>query len=128
MELCRFYRLNRRCYKQDRCPFMHGEFPCKFHHTGNRCYWGDKCRYSHAEIDVNLKKLLLKVKLIVLTTNEIREKKDFFLYSTWNILYSKPHPTVLTNLDRQMNNLDPIKSTLTTLYSHFVTLITIRFS
>lgn len=63
MELCRFYRMNRQCYKQERCLYMHGDFPCRFYHAGKRCNRGEQCRYSHAEIDVNKKQLLLKVKI-----------------------------------------------------------------
>lgn len=71
MELCKFYLIDC-CNKEDRCTFMHSEFPCKYYHTGMECYSGPNCRFSHAKLDEEQKKILLKVyyeyNLIVLYT------------------------------------------------------------
>lgn len=61
MELCKFYLMDC-CSKDDRCTFMHSEFPCKYYHTGMKCYSGQNCRFSHAKLDEDQKKILLKVK------------------------------------------------------------------
>lgn len=60
MELCKFYLMDC-CTKDDRCTFMHSEFPCKYYHTGMKCYSGADCRFSHAKLDEEQKKILLKV-------------------------------------------------------------------
>lgn len=49
------------CSKEDRCTFMHSEFPCKYYHTGMKCFAGPNCRFSHAKLDEEQKKVLLKV-------------------------------------------------------------------
>jgi len=74
MELCKFYLMDC-CSKEDRCTFMHSEFPCKYYHTGMKCYSGVHCRFSHAKLNEEQKKKLLKV-----TCN--KQLYCFFIYTT----------------------------------------------
>jgi len=77
MELCKFYLMDC-CTKDDRCTFMHSEFPCKYYHTGMKCYSGPNCRFSHAKLDEDQKKILLKVKFKYLSL-KLKSKNSLFI-------------------------------------------------
>merc|ERR1719167_1680262 len=60
MELCKFYVLET-CSKQERCSYLHQEFPCKYYHTGQECTKStEMCKFSHDNLTNETREILLK--------------------------------------------------------------------
>lgn len=60
-ELCKFF-MKDCCAKDDKCLYMHSEFPCKYFHTGLKCYANKKCKFNHGVLTDTLHNILAKVR------------------------------------------------------------------